>query len=172
MDTASRFFREDGSGTFLLEGFTTRYFLVDGYDTFLLPNSILYTRYDLAALPGDDTDLTTTYSDQDVIDVATEDSVYVDQDASGNFYAIHQFKNDVGSANSCILTWKGKTDTAPSSSTVHLEIYNRDTTVWDSVDTDSTTAANTDFTLTGTIPDLTDYKDVSNLISCRVYQQD
>jgi len=52
-----------------------------------------------------------------------------------------------------------------------LQIYNRDTPGWENVDTDSTTAADTDFILTGNIADLTNYKDGSNVISCRVYQE-
>jgi len=60
---------------------------------------------------------------------------------------------------------------APTASTVRLAIYNRNTTLWDIVDFDNTSAANTDFILLFTVSDLTDYKDASNVISCRVYQE-
>jgi len=54
--------------------------------------------------------------------------------------------------------------------TVFLQIYNQNTTTWDAVDSDNASAVNTDFILKGTIPDLTNYKDGSNVMSCRVYQ--
>jgi hypothetical protein len=39
------------------------------------------------------------------------------------------------------------------------------------VDSDSATAADTDFILTADMTDLTDYKNASGVISCRVYQE-
>jgi len=57
-------------------------------------------------------------------------------------------------------------------STVFLQIYNRDTTTWETIDSDNSTAADTDFILTADMADLTDYKDNNNVIVCRVYQLD
>lgn len=94
----------------------------------------------------------------------------VAQTAIGEF-AIHQFKDFVGTNTSCTLEWEGQTDLAPSTSTVYLQIYNQNTTTWESVDSDNATAINTDFILTANIADLTNYKDGSDLISCRVYQE-
>jgi hypothetical protein len=128
-----------------------------------------FTRGDYAALPGDDTDLETAYTGQDETDVATENSVYVGQTMMGE-YAIHQFKNFVGGNTTCSITCKGRSDLAPSSSTVTLEIYNRITTTWDELDTESGVGASEVFTLSANVPDLTNYKDASNVISCRVWQ--
>lgn len=83
---------------------------------------------------------------------------------------MHQFKDDVGASNSCNLEWEGQSNLAPSSSAVVLQIYNRNTLEWDTVDSDNTTAADTDFTLNANVADLTNYKDGNNIISCRVYQ--
>jgi len=77
----------------------------------------------------------------------------------------------VGASPSTNLEWEGQTDLAPSSSTVFLQIFNRNTPAWETVDSDNTTAADTDFTLEANIPDLTNYKNASNVISCRVYQE-
>ena len=128
-----------------------------------------YTRGDEVALPTDDTDLETAYSAQDYLDVDAKDDVRVAQTATSQ-YAIHQFKDYVGAANTCILEWEGQSSLAPSSSVVTLQIYNRNTTSWETVDSDNSSAADTDFILTSSIADLTDYKDGSGVISCRVWQ--
>lgn len=130
-----------------------------------------YTRGDYAALPGDDTDLSTAYSSTDYDDVETDNSVRVAQDATPSDYAIHQFKDYVGTATGVTVTWNGQTNEDCSFATVTLQIYNHDTTTWDTIDSDNSTAADTDFDLSATVADLTDYKDGSSVISCRVYQQ-
>ena len=124
---------------------------------------------DEAALPGDDTNLENAYTAQNVTDVATSDGTRVEQTGTGE-YMIHQFKDFVGSQTSVTLTCIGQSSLASDTSTVYLEIYNQNTTDWDLVDSDSSTAADTNFTLTGAVADLTNYKDGRNVISCRVYQ--
>jgi hypothetical protein len=128
-----------------------------------------YTKGDYASLPTDTADLETPYSEQEVLDVATNDGTRVSQSATGEF-AIHQFKDWVGSANSCTITWEGQTNCPPSLSTVYLQIFNPLNPSWDTLDTDNTSAADTDFTLTVSIPDLTNYKSV-NQITCRIFQE-
>jgi len=60
--------------------------------------------------------------------------------------------------------------TAPSSSTVYLQIYNINTNTWETIDSDNTTGTNTDFILTAEKEDLNNYKDVGGIMTCRVYQ--
>ncbi len=122
------------------------------------------------ALPGDDTNLETNYSAQDYLDVDTKNDVRVDQAGTDQFI-IHQFKDFVGAEADCTLEWEGQSTQAPSHSEVFLQIYNQTDDLWETVDSDATTAANTDFILTSIVADLTEYKDASNIISCRVYQQ-
>ncbi len=76
----------------------------------------------------------------------------------------------MGSSSSVDLEWEGQTNTAPSWSTVYLQIFNQVSGEWENVDSDNSSSAATDFTLSGTVPSLTNYKDGSNVISCRVYQ--
>jgi hypothetical protein len=130
-----------------------------------------YTRGDQSSLPANDNDLGTNYSAQDVTDVSSNNTVRVGQTASATQYAVHQYKNFVGSNNSCTLTWDGQTNVDPGTSTVYLQIYNRTTTTWFTVDSYTTSTVDTDFTLSGNVADLTNYKDASNVISCRIYQQ-
>lgn len=120
-------------------------------------------------LPSDDADLETAYTSQDYLDVDAKDDVRVNQYASGE-YAIHQFKDYVGSSSQCTLEWEGQSDIAPSSSIVKLQIYNHNSNLWEDIDTDNSSSADTDFTLTGEILDLTDYKNGDDIISCRIYQ--
>lgn len=129
----------------------------------------MYTRGDYNVLPADDTNLEVLYSTQDYIDVDTDNGVYVNQSATGE-KAIHQFKDYVGSVGSATFEWNGQTDLDCSVQPVTLQIYNHNTNLWETIDTDSTTGANTDFTLIANVPDLTDYKDASNVTSCRVWQ--
>jgi len=114
-------------------------------------------------------DLETAYSDQDYIDVATKDDVRVLQAAIGE-YAIHQFKDYV-LADSCVLEWEGQSNCAPAFSKVYLQIFNRYTPGWETIDTDDTSPVDTDFILTKVLPDLTEYKDTNSVIVCRVYQE-
>ncbi len=129
-----------------------------------------YSRGHYAALPTNDNDLLTVYSAQDIIDVGTSNNVRVGQTGALE-YMVHEYKNFVGTASFATLHWEGQTDLAPSSSTVYLQIYNRNTTTWDNVASDNTSSPGTDFVIEGTLTDLTNYKDASNVIASRVYQQ-
>jgi len=124
-------------------------------------------------LPANDDDLENLFTGQEYSDVHIEDDVYVAQSALSE-YSIFEFKNKyTSSVEAPTGTWKGRTTLAPSTSTVYLQIYNRDTTTWETLAFDNTTAANTKFTLIGTqYHNLSDYYDGSNWISWRVYQDD
>ena len=124
------------------------------------------------ALPANDADLETAFNTADYVTVATDDGNRVDQTAQGQF-GLFLFKDDdtAGTNNVAIVTWDGQYTLAPSAQTVYLQVYNRNSTTWETLDSDSATAANTDFNLTGTINGLADYKDGNGWIACRVYQE-
>jgi hypothetical protein len=128
-----------------------------------------YTRGNYVALPGNDNDLEVTYTTQDETDVSTKNDVRVGQTGVLE-YMVHQFKDFVGSNTSCQVEWEGQTSQAPSASIVYLQVYNRNTTTWDTLTSNNTANIDTDFNMTAEIADLTNYKDASNVISCRVYQ--
>jgi hypothetical protein len=127
----------------------------------------IYSKEDKTSIPTNDDNLSHIYTNDEKTNVGTNDEVYVDQE-SDNF-AIHQFK-DVVETSSATIEWNGQSDLAATSKTIYLQIYNRNTSSWETKDSNSTVNANTDFTLTATISDLTNYKDGNNVISCRVYQ--
>jgi hypothetical protein len=139
-----------------------------------------YTSGSEATLPTDTTNLADhTYDATDLTAVASNDnSSYVGQLAAGE-YAIHMFKDTV-TGSSVDLTWSGKTDLAPSTSPVRLQVYKVAATAgWVNAPgasaVNNTAAADADFDLTSTLsgtttPTLADCLDGSNVLACRVYQ--
>jgi hypothetical protein len=105
----------------------------------------------------------------DIVDVSTINGVYVCQAATLE-YMIHQFKDFYPTNYPCLFTWTGNSNLAPTTSAVVLQVYNQVTLTWDTIATNNTAGAGVDFTLTFTIPDPTNYKDGSQVISSRVYQ--
>lgn len=135
-----------------------------------LPSQI-YTREAKVSLPGNDTDLATAYSAQDYTDVASDNAVRVG--VTGVLgYLIHEFKDkNTNNTDQVTLTWNGQSDVAPSTTSVRLQVYNRNSTTWETLATESSASANTDFTLTGSVTsNLSNYYDGSFYISGRVYQ--
>lgn len=151
------------SGSYTIHSFTSN-------GTFEVTHIGTYSKGDESSLPGNDTDLENIYSESDIDDVSTSDNVRISQTGT-NQYVLHQYKDDIGSATSCNLNWEGQTTWPPSSNPVLLQIYNRNTTSWETVDSDNSSSVNTDFVLNGNIADTTNYKDSNGWISCRVYQQ-
>jgi hypothetical protein len=165
----------DGAGAYLggwIDEFRVSKGVARWTDTFDVPTSpyTRYTRGNYASLPTGSANLETVYSAQNITDVSSKNDVRVAQTGASE-YMIHQFEEYVGDKTSSFLEWEGQTDLDPSTSTVYLQIYNRTNTTWDQVSSYSTSTVNTDFTLSGTVADLTNYKDAANVISCRVYQQ-
>ena len=140
-----------------------------------MPPDKTYSRGDESSLPSDDTDRDTAFASTDYTDVATDNNVYVQQSAYAPTqpYSVFLWKNKHNDSQAIIEpNWIGKASLAPSSSTVYLQIYNRDSTTWETLDSDNTTAANTEFTLTGTQDtSLNNYYDASHWVACRVYQE-
>lgn len=128
-----------------------------------------YSRESNAALPSTDAPLSTLYDAGEVSDVESKDNVYVEQETTGD-YAIHQFKNFVTDSGRIIAEWYGKTNLDCSLSTVYLQIYNYDSAEWENMDSDSTTAADTNFSLLGDIADSTNYQQ-GGVTTCRVWQK-
>ena len=76
----------------------------------------------------------------------------------------------MSTSNTCTLTWEGKTDCLPSSSPVYLQIYNHNSSSWETVDSNNLSAVNTNFILTASISNTANYVNVDDVISCRVWQ--
>jgi hypothetical protein len=124
------------------------------------------------SLPGNDTNLTTSFTYQQYMDVADADDTRVEQCNTGG-YTIQQFKRqNINNDDFINIDWEGQSGRAPSASTVYLQVYNRTSETWENVDYDDTTGANTDFSLSGTISAFVEkYYDVSYWVSVRIYQE-
>jgi hypothetical protein len=134
-------------------------------------STAVYTREANAALPSSDTDLATAFTAEDLTKVAIVDAIYVPLNGAQNDYALFMFKDSISGANVLTATWTGKSSIAPSASTAYLQIYNYDSTAWETLDSDNLTAANTDFTLTGSITsNLANYL-TGGKACCRMYQR-
>jgi hypothetical protein len=129
-----------------------------------------YSKEDSSSLKTDDATLSTTFDPTNYSNVATEDSVF--DTISGDGYLNYLFKAYKSGGGNFLINVKAKSTKAPFSNTVYLQVYNRDTTSWENLDSDSSTSANTVFTLSGgKNSSLTDYYDSDNLLSLRVYQE-
>lgn len=133
----------------------------------------VYTKERKASLPTDDANLANTYTSQEETDVGTSDDTRVDQDAETTGYIIHQYKNQhSNNSDSFSITWEGQTTIPPTSATVYLQVYNQNSTTWETLDSDNSTGEDTDFTLAGSITSSqSNYYATGNVVSVRVYQQ-
>jgi len=130
-----------------------------------------YTKEAATSLPTDTADLSVGYTTQEYSDVGVSDDIRVSNLGTGK-YLIHQYKNrGVASTNNIQVEWEGRSDFAPSLGPVYLQIYNYDLSTWETLDNDSTTGANVDFSLNALITSSqSDYYDPDLWVVCRVYQ--
>ncbi len=111
------------------------------------------------------------FNPTEYVEVAAEDNTYATQTAT-NQWCLFIFK-DRGIANTedIHVTWQGKSNVAPSVSTVYLQIYNTNSNTWETMSSDSTSSAGVNFTLVGDITsNQTHYYDASLWVTCRIYQ--
>jgi hypothetical protein len=107
-----------------------------------------------------------------VNNVSTVDGVYVD-DIGTNTYLIHQFGNQTPSLTARIKpTWTGRIGkTATNITPVTMQIYNFNTTLWETLATNTTATGGSIVTLNGSVSTgLTNYYDNSHYCYVRVYQ--
>lgn len=130
-----------------------------------------YSKGSKQTLPTDLSPLDASYNSTEITNSSADNSTRVSQTGTG--YVIHQrtIKNS-NNTDSISVTWNGQTTTPPSSSTVYLQIWNANSSSWETFDSDNSTAKNTDFDLTANITSsLSNYYYGNNWVSIRVYQQ-
>lgn len=136
----------------------------------LLRLRTVYTRTTTATLPTTNADLDTPYQAADYGTVAADDSTYVTQ--NGSNYLLQEFDYEASSNTQAVtITWNGNVSTAASTATVYLQIWNNTTGLWETLASNSTAAANTDFTLSGIRnTSISSYYAAGNIVTARVYQ--
>ena len=141
-------------------------------DTIITPKYKIYSNNSIASINIDDTNLAYLFTSNDYSNVLQNDSDYVGQAMDSTNYSVMQFKEKKLSQQSFNATWTGQSSLAPASSTISLQVFNKTSQLWETLDSDTTTAADIDFTLEGEqLTNLNDYYDVDNWLSFRVYQQ-
>jgi len=124
----------------------------------------------VAVTPADDTNLTTLYSEQDYIDVATDNDEFVT--ITANTIGMHLYKDRsmVGQLPVNIIA-RAKSSIAPTLSTVYLQIYNRTLGEWENLTSNNTAGAGEEFQMNASQTlSLEDYFDADNRVACRIYQ--
>ena len=150
-------------------GHSGLYVCIDNIEISTTRIGSLFTRSDESSLPADDLSLNNSYTDAEVTNMGSNNTSYVERDSLQE-YALHQYKFDAAGQTSASITWNGKSNVATGTSPVLLQIYNRSTKSWSTIDTESTAGAGTEFDLTATVNPLTNYKDANGMVTCRVYQ--
>jgi hypothetical protein len=104
----------------------------------------------MTSLPTTKNDLTTTYTDQEVLNVSSEDGIYVDLGAMSPNYLAHQFKiRHSNNHDSMKITVAVKTSLSTVTSAVYLQVWNK--TIWETLDTQNEIIDETPFHLVGRI---------------------
>lgn len=134
------------------------------------PVTRVFSKDAVGSLPATNADLTTPFSQLDYGNASVADTAWVI--TTGSVYMIHEFKQQ-GTSNTLGITasWTGQVSLAATLAPVFFQIYNQNSGAWETLSSNSTTAANTDFTLTGSqASNLSNYYDSSLFVSFRVYQ--
>lgn len=134
------------------------------------PGYMAYTKGNYVSLPSTNGELTTAFTGTNYTDVSSKNDTRVSQNGNPTEYIIQQFKDYAGANSAVDVEWEGQSNKAPSVSTVYLQIWRVSNSTWETIASNSVANANTDFTLTANVASLTNYKDASNVITCRVYQ--
>jgi len=132
-----------------------------------------YSRGKEASPPTGVTNLGTLYEHSEYADVALDDGVRVNQSAGGQ-YALHLYKiRHTNNTSNISVSWNGQSKQAPSASTVYLQIYNYNSASWETLNSNNSANADTDFTLSGSKTSSVSnyYTGANNEVAVRVYQQ-
>ena len=128
-------------------------------------------------------DLAIIYSDQEVIDVLTDDGVRVSIQSLAPIYLAHQYKiRNVNNYDTMTIKVKLQSNVGCSTAPIYLQIWNIRTLLWETIAVDEETLEQTTTTLSAVIStNLSDYYDEVhdshfpfiydiNEIAIRVYQ--
>jgi len=129
-----------------------------------------YTRGDYVSVPTNDANLETTYTASNIVDVETHNEVFVSQTGQLQ-HMIHEYKNEVGAEANCRITAILQTDLDTALSHLYLDIYNYHNSEWNNLAEENDVGANTDITFNVIVSDLSNYKNGSNMMCCRIRQE-
>ena len=134
-----------------------------------------YTKQNIleVTLPTTNSELNQGFDDQDYVDVSLDDNIYVGVDGRpGSKYLNFLFQQRKPGNSTFNVTWRGKSRIACSAFTVLLQVYNVNSGLWETLASNNSTAANTEFELTGSVlVNASNYYDAFSRVTFRIYQQ-
>ena len=133
-----------------------------------------FSRQAQSTLPSTASDLSTTYSGAETSEVYNDSGTYVTIGGASASYAVHQFKSDLqDNTHPIVVKWIGQSSVAASLSAIYLQIFNNNSGAWETLASNTTSAANADVTLEGVqSSNLSYYYGTNNQVAVRVYQQE
>lgn len=131
-----------------------------------------YSHEAATSLPTTNDSLDVGYTSTELTNVDSDNSTRVAVGSiSTNRYLIHQFSVSTPENAEIAVSWNGQASIAPSTTTVYLQIYNNNTSSWETLTSNSSASADTDFTLSGSkTTNLSYYRDSEGKSVARVYQ--
>jgi hypothetical protein len=134
----------------------------------------LFTRQALVSMPTNKNDLAITYTEQQVIDVSTDNGIYVDMTALSPTFLAHEYKfNNTNNHNIMLVKVNAKSTYDPRISPVYLQVFNMSTSGWETIDTCDWQLPDTDFDMKARIySNQANYYDTANenQVAIRVWQ--
>ena len=129
-----------------------------------------HTYEDITPLPTGKAALANNFTQTNYTEVATDDASTFDLEGS-DFLVVMITEEHTNTTDEITINWNGKSTLAPTSSTIYLQIWNENGSTWETLDSDNTTAADTELTLTGSkTTSLSNYYD-GTTVRARVYQE-
>jgi hypothetical protein len=136
----------------------------------MIPIDKRYSKGNYTTLPIDSNSLDEVFPHLGYDYVETNDDVYQEQECNvSNDYAVKLF-NDSHSNNTDYLeaSWIGKSNVAPHTSTIFLQVYNYNSESWETIDSDSNTATDVETCLGSTLS----FESMSNYYKQDSYDSD
>lgn len=132
--------------------------------------NIHFTKESNATLPTTANPAGTSFSRAEVVNATSDNAVYAD--VTGAQYLLNVYERwHTNSTDQISATWNGKSTIAASVNPVYLQIWNNTASSWETLASNNTSAADTEFTLTGSkTTNLSNYYQAGNKVVFRVYQ--
>lgn len=131
-----------------------------------------YTKESLLNQPTTDSDLALELTPSEYNALRDNDNVYATLQMKEDDNVFLFKRQNINNTDTIVISLIAKSEVAPSSSQALLQIYNQDSDSWETLDSDNTTSANTEFTLEGVVDtNVANYYATDNWVSFRLYQE-
>lgn len=121
--------------------------------------------------PTTNTNLLNSFTNPQVDDVNGDDGDYFIEYGS-EFMAREYKKKWINNTDNLVFTWRGRTTLSTLRSPMLIQIYNVNSTSWETLAVANTVLADTDFSATVTqTTNVSNYYDANNIVTFRSYQQ-